>query len=53
MDQRPDLRHFGGALRTRRGCITIYWMFHSTNGTVGWVFCGIGKGIMLTKICLN
>ena len=53
MDPRPDLRRFVGALRTKRSNITIYWMFHSTTGTVGWVYCGIGKGMMLTQICLN
>lgn len=35
---KPRTSRFKGALRTHRGCLTIYWMFHPSCGMMGWMF---------------
>ena len=48
-----NISNFRGYLRTRRGCVTIYWKFHPSAGVLGWMYVDLGGMPMLTKIGVN
>ena len=48
-----NLNHLRGTLRTNRGCILIYWMFHPMAGMMGWCFCDMGNRSSVVIIGLN
>ena len=51
----PNIDHFNGTLRTHRGSITIFWMFHPMAGMMGWMFTDMGeeKATLLQWIVQN